>query len=153
MAEMKIIAVFWKRGCSRIMAASSKPSSSGMQTSTRITATSFLRRYSSASRPEVATTRFSSEFLEDNLIGEQLCRLIVYQKDIYLFLVDHLVLTFTLSSAAAPIFRNFGKSWTLVNSYSWRRFPFEIPGENSSLVVQELQMGDTSTSVSDVATF
>ena len=31
-----MIAVCWKRGCSRIMAASSKPSSSGMQTSIRI---------------------------------------------------------------------------------------------------------------------
>ena len=58
-ADMKIIAVFWKRGCSRIMAASSKPSSSGMQTSTRMTATSFLSRYSSASRPDVAMARFS----------------------------------------------------------------------------------------------
>src|SRR3954452_17837244 len=58
MAEMKIIAVFWKRGCSRIIAASSKPSSSGMQTSTRITAISVLSSTSRASRPDEAITRF-----------------------------------------------------------------------------------------------
>ena len=86
---MKIIAVFWKRGCSRIMAASSKPSSSGMQTSTRMTATSFLSRYSSASRPEATDDEIFAEFLQDHLIGQQLGRLIVDQKDVYLFMVHH----------------------------------------------------------------
>ena len=39
-AETKMIAVFWNRGCWRIIAASSKPSSSGMLTSISTTATS-----------------------------------------------------------------------------------------------------------------
>ena len=56
---MKIIAVFSKRGCSRIIAASWKPSSSGMQTSIRTTAMSFLSSCSSASLRDVALIRFS----------------------------------------------------------------------------------------------
>ena len=77
-----MIAVLWKRGCSRIIAASSKPSSSGMQTSIRTTATSFLSRCSSASRAEVALIRFSPSSAQDHLVAEQLRRLIVDQQDV-----------------------------------------------------------------------
>ena len=43
-AETKMIAVFWQRGCWRIISASSKPSSSGMQTSISTTAMSRLEQ-------------------------------------------------------------------------------------------------------------
>src|SRR6202030_3560479 len=56
---MKMIAVLWNRGCSRIMVASSKPSRSGMHTSIRISATSFFSRHSNASRAELALSKFS----------------------------------------------------------------------------------------------
>ena len=91
---MKIIAVFWKRGCSRIIAASSKPSSSGMQTSTRMTATSFFSRCSSASRPGRGLDQIFAKLLQDDLIAQQLGRLIVDQQDVDLFVVR---------SCAAPI--------------------------------------------------
>ncbi len=58
-ADTKMIAVFSKRGCSRIIAASSNPSRSGMQTSISRTAMSFLSRCSSASLAEFALMRFS----------------------------------------------------------------------------------------------
>src|SRR5882762_5098435 len=54
-----MMAVVWKRGCSRIMAASSNPSRSGMHTSIRINATSFLRSTSNAWRADMALRRFS----------------------------------------------------------------------------------------------
>ncbi len=58
-----MMAVFWNRGCSRIMAASSKPSVSGMHTSISTTATSVRSRCSSASRAEVALIRLSPSSL------------------------------------------------------------------------------------------
>ena len=58
-AETWMIAVFWKRGCLRIIAASSKPSTSGMQTSISTTATSVFRSCCRASSPELARIRFS----------------------------------------------------------------------------------------------
>src|SRR6267378_1876889 len=54
-----MMAVVWKRGCSRIMAASSNPSRSGMHTSIRINATSFLSSTSNAWRADEALRRFS----------------------------------------------------------------------------------------------
>ena len=95
-----MIAVFWKRGCSRIMAASSKPSSSGMQTSIRTTATSFLSRNSSASRAEVALIEVLAELAQDHLVGEQLGRLIVDQQDVDLVVSHHRSLHGQLSDAA-----------------------------------------------------
>ena len=79
---MKMIAVFWKRGCSRIIAASSKPSSSGMQTSISTTATSFLSRNCSASRAEARLDQIFAELAQDHLVSEQLRRLVVDQQDV-----------------------------------------------------------------------
>ena len=59
MAETKMIAVRWNRGCSRIIAASSKPSRSGMQTSISTTAISFFSRCCRASFAEFAFSSFS----------------------------------------------------------------------------------------------
>ena len=58
-ADTKMIPVRWKRGCSRIRAASLNPSRSGMHTSMRMSATSFLSKHSNASRAELALRRFS----------------------------------------------------------------------------------------------
>ena len=77
-----MIAVFSKRGCSRTIAASSNPSSSGMQTSTSSTATSVLSSCSSASRADEALIRFSPELAEDHLVAQQLRRLVVDQQDV-----------------------------------------------------------------------
>ncbi len=54
-----MIAVFRKRGWLRIIVASSKPSISGMQTSTSTTAIGLCSSFSSASVPELARIRFS----------------------------------------------------------------------------------------------
>ena len=78
-----MIAVFWKRGCWRIIAASSKPSSSGMHTSTSTTAISFFEQALAAPRvAELALIRFSPSSLEDRLVGQQLGRLVVDQQDV-----------------------------------------------------------------------
>ena len=86
-AETKMIAVFWKRGCSRIMAASSKPSRSGMHTSIRTTAISVFSRCSSASLPDDALIRFSPSSRRIDLVGQQLGRLVVDQQDVDLVVV------------------------------------------------------------------
>ncbi len=79
-----MMAVRWKRGCSRIIAASSKPSRSGMQTSIRISATSFFSRHSNASRAEEALKQLLADLGEHDLVAQQLRLLIVDQQDVHL---------------------------------------------------------------------
>src|ERR1700684_35433 len=58
-ADTKMMAVVRKRGCSRIIPASSKPLRSGMHTSISTRAISCLSRYSNAWRADDAFRRFS----------------------------------------------------------------------------------------------
>ena len=60
-----------------------------MQTSTRMTATSFLSRIFQRLAAGGRHDQILAELLQDDLIGEQLRRLIVDQKDIDLFVVHH----------------------------------------------------------------
>ena len=83
-ADTKMMAVRWKRGCSRIIAASSKPSRSGMHTSMRINAMSFFSRHSNASRAEHALSSVLADLGEHDLMAQQLRLLIVDQQDIHL---------------------------------------------------------------------
>ena len=73
------------------MAASSKPSSSGMQTSTQddrdLVLEQVFQRLAAGRRDD----EVFAELLQDDLIGEQLGRLIVDQKDVDLFVVHHRV--------------------------------------------------------------
>ena len=82
MAETKMIAVCWKRGCSRIIAASSKPSSSGMQTSISTTATSVFSRVLQRLPCGRRLDQVLAELRQDRLVGEQLRRLIVDEQDV-----------------------------------------------------------------------
>ena len=79
-----MMAVFWKRGCWRIMSASSKPSISGMLTSVSTTAMSFFSRCSSASVAGSGLDEVFAEVAEDHFIAEQLRRLIVDHENVYL---------------------------------------------------------------------
>ena len=82
MAETKMIAVRWKRGCSRIMAASSKPSSSGMQTSISMTASFVLEQEFQRLAGGARLDQVLAELAQDHLVGQQLRRLIVDQQDV-----------------------------------------------------------------------
>ena len=77
-----MIAVCSKRGCSRIIAASSKPSSSGMQTSTRTTATSFLQQLLERLARRVGPDQVLAELPQDHLVAQQLRRLVVDQQNV-----------------------------------------------------------------------
>ena len=78
-----MIAVGWKRGCWRIIAASSKPSRSGMQTSTRTTAIVVLAAAARAPRcAELALISFSPSSPRIDLVAEELRRLVVDQQDV-----------------------------------------------------------------------
>lgn len=87
MAEMKIIAVFWKRGCSRIIAASSKPSSFGHADVDQDHRDLGLEQHLQSLATGRGDHEVLAEILQDHLIGEQLGRLVVDEEDVDLFVV------------------------------------------------------------------
>ena len=94
-----MIAVFSKRGCSRSMRASSNPSSSGMQTSMSTTATSFFSRNVQRLSRGVGLDEVLAQLGQDDLVAQQLGRLIVDQQDVDRILRHH-IQALSLSGAA-----------------------------------------------------
>ena len=77
-----MIAVFWKRGCWRIMSAISKPSISGMLTSIRTTRDVGLQQLIQRLPPRRRLDKVLPKVRQDRLVGEEFGRLVIHHQDV-----------------------------------------------------------------------